>query len=259
MTTGGPGDHGVLVIIPTYNEAGGLAAVVTRVRALAEAPQVLIVDDASPDGTGQLADRLARADPGVHVLHRRAKAGLGPAYLAGFAWALERRYAMVCQLDADGSHRPEQLPDLLATLDRGADLAIGSRWIPGGTIVNWSWFRVRLSRAGTGYARVMLGLDVHDVTAGFRAWRADRLAALDLAAVSSQGYCFQIDMTRRAHAAGLTIVETPIEFIERQHGYSKMTPRIVFEAVFRVTVWGIRRARARHCPDFLRLGFLRCR
>lgn len=245
MTTGGPGGRGVIVVIPTYNEAGGLAAVVKRVRTLTSAPHVLVVDDASPDGTGQLAEELASADPGVHVLHRSAKAGLGPAYLAGFAWALERQYATVCQLDADGSHRPEQLPDLLAELDRGADLAIGSRWIPGGAIVNWSWFRMRLSRAGTAYARIMLGLHVHDVTSGFRAWRADSLAVLDLAAVSSQGYCFQIDMTRRAHDASMIITETPIEFVERQHGSSKMTPRIVLEAMLRVTVWGLQLRLAR--------------
>lgn len=235
----------VLVVIPTYNEAASVSSVVHRVRSLAERPAVLIVDDASPDGTGSIADRLAAADHDVHVIHRRGKAGLGPAYIAGFTWGISRGYEVICQLDADGSHQPEQLPELISPIRRGADLVIGSRWVSGGAIVNWPWHRVLISRAGTRYARWALQLTIHDVTAGFRVWRAGSLSAIDVETASSQGYCFQIDLTRRAMRAGLAVSETPITFIEREQGRSKMTPRIVVEAVWRVTAWGLQRLAGR--------------
>lgn len=204
---------------------------------------ILIVDDSSPDGTGELADRLAAEKRRVTVLHRRAKDGLGRAYLAGFDVARARGYDTIVELDADGSHPVDALPRLLAALDadRGAGVVIGSRWVPGGRVVDWPWFRAALSRAGNTYAHLLLDLPVRDSTAGYRAYRASALAAMHLADVHSRGYCFQIDMTLRTLDAGFGVVEVPIEFRERQAGASKMTKAIVAEAMARVTVWGIRR------------------
>jgi len=229
---------GVLVIVPTYNEAENIGAVLVRVAAAVPHADVLIVDDASPDGTGLIADRLAAGDPRVHVLHRAAKEGLGAAYLAGFAWALERRYDTLVQMDADGSHRPEDLPRLLDALT-GADLVLGSRWVPGGSVVNWPLHRKLISRGGTTYARLALGVGVRDVTGGFRAFRRAAVEALDLSGVHSQGYCFQIDLAWRAISRGLRVVEVPITFVERELGASKMSGAIVREAIWRVTVWGL--------------------
>lgn len=234
-----PDSSGTIAVIPTFNEAESLREVVERIRALLRAPDVLITDDASTDGTAQIADGIAENDIGVRVLHRQAKNGLGPAYVAGFTWAIEHGYAIVAQLDADGSHRPEELPQLLCSVERDTDLAIGSRWTGGGRIVNWPWYRVLLSRAGTAYARWALGVPVYDVTAGFRAWRATALAAIDLSTVSSQGYCFQVDMVRRACDLQLVVTEWPVTFAERAYGRSKMTAGIVLEAVLRVTGWGL--------------------
>lgn len=235
----------VLVVIPTYNEAQNLAGIVARLRASGTDADVLIVDDNSPDGTGALADRLSAesvaAASRVHVLHRPLKQGLGAAYLAGFAWGLARDYTVLVEMDADGSHRPEQLPELLAALERGADLALGSRWVPGGAVINWSRRRQWLSRAGNAYARVMLGVPIRDATGGFRAYRSTTLARLDLHEVASQGYCFQVDLAVRTHRQGLSIVEVPITFLERAHGNSKMSRAIVFEALWRVTAWGVAR------------------
>jgi dolichol-phosphate mannosyltransferase len=228
----------VLVVMPTYNEADNLAAVVGRVRAAVPSADVLVVDDGSPDGTGDLADRLAAADPQVRVLHRTAKAGLGAAYVAGFEWGLGRGYDALVQMDADGSHLPEQVGLLLRRL-ADADLVIGSRWVPGGSVQNWPWRREVLSRGGNLYTRVLTGVDVRDSTAGFRAWRRDALAALDLDSVASTGYCFQVDLTRRASRAGLRVREVPIRFVERSAGESKMSGAIVREALWRVTVWGL--------------------
>jgi dolichol-phosphate mannosyltransferase len=240
--TGGSGQRGpvgsVAVIIPTYNEADNVESIVARVRAAVAAADVLIADDNSPDGTGELADKLAVADNHVHVLHRAGKQGLGAAYLAGFGWALDRGYGAVVEMDADGSHDPAELPALLAALD-DADLVVGSRWVPGGTVRNWPRSREILSRGGNAYARIMLGLSVHDATGGYRAYRAATLNDIALHSVTSQGYCFQIDLTLRAAKAGKKIVEVPITFTERAHGSSKMSRAIVAEALWRVTMWGL--------------------
>ena len=229
----------VLVVIPTYDERENLAGVVGRLHGAVPDADVLVVDDASPDGTGELADTLAAADPRIHVLHRRAKEGLGAAYLAGFAWGLARDYDALVEMDADGSHAPEQLPDLLAAL-ADADLVLGSRWVPGGSVVDWPRRREVLSRGGNTYARVMLGLPLHDATGGFRVFRREVLEALELETVSSAGYCFQVDLARRAWLAGFRLVEVPIRFVERVSGVSKMNRAIVGEALWRVTVWGLR-------------------
>jgi len=228
----------VLVVIPTYDEADSLEAVVRRVRAAAPTAHVLVADDDSPDGTGAIADRLAADDDQVHVLHRTAKNGLGAAYLAGFRWGITRGFEVLVELDADGSHRPEHLPAMLAALD-DADAVIGSRWVDGGGVQNWPRHRQWLSRGGNGYVHLMLGLGVRDATAGYRAYRATALQAIDLATVSSRGYCFQVDLTRRLVRAGFRVVEVPITFVERASGQSKMSGAIVAEALFRVTEWGI--------------------
>lgn len=227
-----------LVIIPTYNEIDNLESIVGRVRVNATDVDILIVDDNSPDGTGRLADRLADESQ-VSVLHRLAKNGLGAAYLDGFGWGIERGYDVLVEMDADGSHRPEELHRLLTPLTDGADLVIGSRWVPGGSVVNWPRRREWLSRGGNVYVRIMLGIEVRDATAGYRAYRRETLLRLDLAAVQSEGYCFQVDLTRRAAYANLTIIEVPIRFVERLRGSSKMSGHIVREALWRVTYWGV--------------------
>ncbi|MFL6090548.1 MAG: polyprenol monophosphomannose synthase [Aeromicrobium sp.] len=230
-----------LVVVPTYNEAENLPGLVAALRTHAPDADVLVVDDSSPDGTGELADELAAADPAVHVLHRSEKAGLGVAYRAGFDWGLARPdYNWFVEMDADGSHRPDELRRL-RNAAYAADLVIGSRWVRGGKVVDWPASRQLISRAGTTYARLMLRLPVHDATAGFRVLTRHALEAASLDTVASHGYCFQIDMTRRVHDAGLPIREVPVTFVERQHGASKMTSSIVFEALWRVTVWGIAR------------------
>jgi dolichol-phosphate mannosyltransferase len=234
-----------LVVIPTYNERENLADTVARVRTAVPEASVLVVDDASPDGTGALADELASADSAVHVLHRTAKDGLGAAYLEAFAWALERDFDAIVQLDADGSHLPEELPRLLARLEGAgsagpADLVIGSRWISGGSIENWPRHRELLSRWGSAYARTVLRLDTRDATAGYRVFRADALRRIRLEDVHTRGYGFQVDMLWHAHQAGLTVVEVPVTFVERIRGRSKMSPAIVLEAMVRVTAWGVR-------------------
>ncbi|MCU1431103.1 MAG: dolichol-phosphate mannosyltransferase [Actinotalea sp.] len=232
----------VLVVVPTYNERQNLEGLVRRIRAAVPRVEVLVVDDGSPDGTGDLADAIAARDPQVSVLHRTSKQGLGSAYLAGFARAFELDVDAVVEMDADGSHQPEQLADLLAALaDPDVGVVLGSRWVPGGRIVNWPWHRVLLSKAGSAYARTALGLAVRDVTGGFRVYRTDVLRALVAEGVESQGYCFQIDLVRRAVAARMRVVEVPITFVEREVGESKMNRSIVVEAVVRVTGWGLRR------------------
>ncbi|MFL6179599.1 MAG: polyprenol monophosphomannose synthase [Actinomycetes bacterium] len=228
----------VLVIIPTYNELESLPRIVERVRAVTPDAHVLVADDSSPDGTGARADELASADDHVHVLHRTSKNGLGAAYLAGFRWGLARGFDVLVEMDADGSHRPEHLPTMLAAL-RTADAVIGSRWVDGGGVVNWPKSRLMLSQGGNRYVQLMLGLGVRDATGGYRAYRASALQAIDLDTVASQGYCFQVDLTRRAVRAGLRIVEVPITFVEREVGDSKMSRAIVAEALLRVTQWGI--------------------
>jgi dolichol-phosphate mannosyltransferase len=233
----GPIGH-VAVVIPTYNEIANLEDIVSRVRTAVPSADVLVVDDNSPDGTGDLADKLAASDDHVHVLHRPGKGGLGAAYIAGFGWGLERGYGTLVEMDADGSHDPADLPRLLSALE-GADAVVGSRWVPGGVVVNWPKSREALSRVGNTYARIMLGINVHDATGGYRAYRASTLQAIELDTVESQGYCFQVDLTLRTINAGLLIREVPITFTERARGASKMSRAIVIEALLRVTQWGI--------------------
>jgi dolichol-phosphate mannosyltransferase len=231
--------RGVLVVIPTYQERENIEAIVGRVRTAAPEAHVLVVDDGSPDGTGKIADEMAGTDERVHVLHRTEKAGLGGAYIAGFDWGLDRGYDVLVEMDADGSHAPEQLPRLLRGLDH-ADVVLGSRWIPGGAVVNWPRSRHLISRGGNLYVRMALGLGLHDATGGYRAYRRDALEALGYADVASQGYCFQVDLARRAIAGGLRVVEVPITFVERERGESKMSSDIVREAFVRVGQWGAR-------------------
>lgn len=228
---------GVLVIIPTYNESESLPGVIERLRRAVPDADVLVADDNSPDGTGALADALASQDDHVHVLHRAGKEGLGKAYLAGFAWGLERGYYVLVEMDADGSHRPEELPRLLEQI-RHADVVLGSRWVPGGSVVNWPASRRVLSQGGSLYTRLALGIPTRDATGGYRAYRASALEALDLASVESNGYCFQIDLLWRALQRGLVVSEVPITFVEREAGTSKMSGRIVREALVNVARWG---------------------
>jgi dolichol-phosphate mannosyltransferase len=232
----------VVVVIPTYNEVDNLAWIVGRLRASVPAADVLVVDDDSPDGTGDLADELAAADPQVSVLHRTEKAGLGAAYLNGFRIALERGYDVIGEMDADGSHQPEQLPLLLAALGH-ADLVIGSRWVAGGSVVNWPLTRKALSVGGNLYARVLLGIPLRDITAGYRLFRRTTLERIDLDTVESAGYIFQTDLAFRTLRAGLTVTEVPIEFVERVRGESKMSRDIATESLRRITSWGLRERR----------------
>lgn len=231
-----------VVVVPTYNEALNVRDIVERVRRAQPALDVLVVDDGSPDGTGGIADELAAADPGVTVLHRTAKEGLGAAYLHGFAVALDRGYDVIGEMDADGSHQPEQLDRLLDGL-LTADLVIGSRWVPGGSVVNWPWTRMTLSRGGNLYVRFLLGMRVRDATAGFRLFRRTTLEKIDLASVQSTGYVFQTDLTWRTVQAGLHVSEVPIEFVERVRGDSKMTGSVATESLRRITRWGLRERR----------------
>ncbi|WP_010524967.1 polyprenol monophosphomannose synthase [Nesterenkonia sp. F] len=228
----------ILTIIPTYDEIEALPITLDRLQAAVPETDVLVVDDNSPDGTGDYADELAAKDSRIHVLHRTAKNGLGGAYIAGFRWGLERGYDALIELDADGSHQPEQLPDLLAALDR-ADLVIGSRWVDGGGVVNWPLHRKLISRAGSLYSRTLLGLPVRDITAGYRVFRREALESVDFDDVESVGYGFQVDMTFRLARQGRTIVEVPITFVERTLGASKMSGDIVVEAMLNVTRWGL--------------------
>jgi dolichol-phosphate mannosyltransferase len=242
-----PGVGRVLVIIPTYNEADNVRIIVGRVRAAVPEADVLIADDSSPDGTGAIADELAAGDPQIHVLHRAGKEGLGAAYLAGFGWARDAGYDAVVEMDADGSHAPEELPRLLDALGE-ADAVIGSRWVRGGTVLNWPLSRHLISRTGNLYTRLALRMPFKDATAGYRAYRMKTLDAMGLDGVASQGYCFQVDLTWRAHRQGHRVVEVPITFAERERGASKMSSAIVREALWRVTVWGFQ-ARTRGIRD----------
>jgi dolichol-phosphate mannosyltransferase len=247
-----PAEPRVLVIIPTYNERENIEPIIERVHAAAPAVHVLVVDDASPDGTGRIADKLAEADERVHVLHRGGKAGLGAAYIAGFDWGLGERFDVLVEMDADGSHAPEQLPRLLAGLD-DADLVLGSRWVPGGAVLDWPRSRELISRGGNLYARLALGVPLRDITGGYRAFRREVLEGIDYAGVASQGYCFQVDLAWRALRAGFRVVEVPISFADRERGESKMDGAIVREAFLRVGGWGLRH-RGRQLAGALRKG-----
>jgi dolichol-phosphate mannosyltransferase len=238
-----PGALGrVVMVLPTYNEVDNLAWVVGRLREAQPDVHVLVVDDDSPDGTGKVADELAAADDSVHVLHRAEKSGLGAAYKHGFRVALDAGYDVIGEMDADGSHQPEQLHLLLEAL-HDADLVIGSRWIPGGSVVNWPFRRELLSRGGNLYVRLLLGVKVHDATAGYRLFRRAALETIDLATVESTGYVFQTDMVTRCLRLGLRVREVPIEFIERVRGDSKMSGQVAVESLRRVTTWGLRERR----------------
>ena len=229
----------VAVLIPTYNERETLPVLLRRLREVVPEVDVAVLDDNSPDGTGQVADRLAASDEQVHVIHRAVKEGLGAAYLAGFRWALAEGYDAVVEMDADGSHRPEHLPALLAAA-ADADVVIGSRWVRGGSVVNWPLHRKALSVGGNLYVKLLLGMPVNDATAGYRVYRSGALHAMGLDDVASQGYCFQADLTWRAVRHDLTIVEVPITFVEREVGDSKMSREIMTESLRRITAWGLR-------------------
>ena len=238
--TSPPSPNRALVCLPTYDERDNLEPITRAILAATPEVDVLVIDDSSPDGTGELADRLAATEPRLHVLHRAAKQGLGKAYLAGFAWALQRGYPLVLEMDADFSHNPRYLPRMLE-LAREADLVLGSRNVPGGGTVNWGLGRKLLSRGGSLYARTILGLHVKDLTGGFKCFRRQVLEAIDLGSVECSGYAFQIELTYRAVKKGFRVAELPIVFEDRRVGQSKMSRRIVLEAVTKV--WSIRRNR----------------
>jgi dolichol-phosphate mannosyltransferase len=241
----------VLVIVPTYNEIENLERILERLQDSVPTAHALVVDDGSPDGTGELAEKLAARDPRVHVLRRAAKNGLGAAYIAGFRWALAQGYDVVVEMDADGSHAPEQLPQLLAALE-DADLVLGSRYVPGGAVTDWPAHRLLLSRVGNRYTRWALRLPLTDATGGFRAARAELIDRLPFEDVASQGYCFQVDWAWRAVRAGARVTEVPITFAERELGRSKMSGSIVREALVRVTVWGLQDRLADWLPGRVR-------
>ncbi|MCW2633537.1 MAG: dolichol-phosphate mannosyltransferase [Pseudonocardia sp.] len=228
----------VQVVIPTYNERENLEAIVARLHAVLPDAEVLVVDDSSPDGTGRLADGMAAADDRIRVLHRSDKDGLGAAYLAGFAAALRGPAEVIVEMDADGSHAPEDLPAMLTAL-QDADIVLGSRYVRGGQVVNWPLQRRLLSQGGNLYSRLALGVGIRDLTGGYRAFHRSVLEELDLADVSSQGYCFQVDLAWRAVQAGFRVHEVPITFTERERGESKMNSSIVTEALWKVTAWGV--------------------
>jgi glycosyltransferase involved in cell wall biosynthesis len=229
-----------LVMMPTYNEIETLERSVAELFKYNKDVQLLIIDDNSPDGTGNLARRLSESSKNTQVLHRTGKQGLGKAYLSGMSWGLERGFELFVQMDADGSHRAQDLPKLLAKADMDT-LVIGSRWIPGGAVHNWPWFRKAISRFGNFYAAKMLGSTLGDLTAGFRVYGRNLLQGLPLADVAAQGYGFQVEMTKNTLAIGGRIVEVPIQFVERENGSSKMTLAIVLEAFTLATQWGIER------------------
>lgn len=230
----------VLVIMPTYNESGNIVKSVQKLFSHNPTVDLLIVDDDSPDGTGQLADQLAKEDPRVSVLHRREKNGLGAAYLEGFEIGISRGYDFLVEMDADGSHRAEDLPKLLDKC-QVSDLVIGSRYVPGGVTINWPLHRKLLSRGGNLYARIMLGSKLNDMTAGFRAFRSSFLKQLDLTDINAKGYSFQIEMAYRTVLSGGRVTEVPITFVEREIGNSKMSKSIVSEALLLITKFGFRR------------------
>ncbi|HLH27343.1 MAG TPA: polyprenol monophosphomannose synthase [Acidimicrobiales bacterium] len=234
----------VLVVLPTYNESANVDTVLRRVRRAVPEASVLVVDDGSPDGTADIAERVGKELGNVEVLRRHEKAGLGNAYRAGFRWGLDRGFEAFVEMDSDLSHEPEALPSLLAPLEEGYEVVIGSRYVPGGEIPNWAWHRQLLSRGGNLYASALLGLGVADSTAGFRAYAASVLRRIDLDAIRAEGYGFQIEMTYAAVRSGAAVREVPIRFVDRVEGESKMSTFIVVEALVLVTWWGLKRAAA---------------
>src|SRR5579872_192 len=230
----------VAVVLPTYQEADNIEEMLRRIRVAAPEAEVLVVDDSSPDGTARIASAVAAELGGVNVLVRSEREGLGPAYRAGWRWAMDRGFEAIISIDADGSHDPEAIPSLLAPLEGGADLVMGSRYIPGGAVPGWPLHRLLLSRTGSRYASVMLGLPVHDATGGFRAYRAELLRRIDLSTLRANGYAFQIELVHRSVALGAKVVEVPITFIDRRLGTSKMHAGIIREALMLVTWWAVR-------------------
>lgn len=226
-----------LICMPTYNEAGNIRRITAAIHEVVPEVGILIIDDASPDGTGEIADELAASDSRIHVLHRKGKEGLGPAYLAGFAWGLERDWDALIEMDADFSHQPKYLSGMIQNLEKW-DVVVGSRYVDGGGTENWGPVRKLISRGGGLYARSILGIPIKDLTAGFVAWRRHVLEGIDLSGVEASGYVFQIEMKYRAYQAGYSIHEMPITFPDREVGESKMTPSIAAEALTRV--WRIR-------------------
>ena len=242
------GGAGIVVVMPTYQEADNIGVTLPRLLACCPEVDVLVVDDNSPDGTGALAEDMASGNPRVHVIHRHARRGLGPAYVQGFRWSLEHGYDLICEMDMDGSHRPQDLARMLAVArgETHPGLVIGSRRVRGGRTQHWPWYRDLISRAGSWYARTALGSSVRDMTAGLRVYRADVLRRIDLGRVRSSGYVFQVDMLRRVQAMGVSVVEVPIVFVERVRGSSKMDAGIVLEAMAQVTLWGVERLTRRN-------------
>jgi dolichol-phosphate mannosyltransferase len=241
-TEGYPGVGRVLVVIPTYNEADNIRQITERVRRAVPAVDILVTDDNSPDGTGDIADELGTTDDHIFVLHRAGKEGLGAAYKAGFTWAKNKGYDAVVEMDADGSHAPEELPKLLDAL-RESDAVLGTRYIAGGSVHNWPAHRLLLSRGGNIYIRMALGMPFRDATGGYRAYRMPVLEKIDIDTVASTGYSFQTELAYRTYKAGLRIAEVPITFTEREHGVSKMSGNIFKETLLRVTLWGVRSRR----------------
>jgi len=228
-----------LLCIPTYNEAENILEVLTRTLDLGiEGLEILVIDDSSPDGTAELVSKLQ--NPAIHILNRAKKEGLGPAYLAGFQWGLKREFEYFIEMDADGSHQPEELPRLIASTP-GIDLVLGTRWMKGGKVENWPLYRRAISRMGTWYAEIALKLPYKDLTGGYRILSRKLLERIDLHEIETIGYGFQIEMAMRAHDCGLLVREVPITFIERTKGKSKMNRKIVFEALIRTTQWGFQR------------------
>ena len=240
---GYPGIGRVLVIIPTYNEAENIRLITERVRRAVPSVDILVADDNSPDGTGGIADELAASDNHIFVLHRAGKEGLGAAYVAGFGWAKDKGYDVVVEMDADGSHAPEELTKLLDALREGADAVLGTRYVPGGSVHNWPVHRLLLSRGGNIYIRMALGMPFKDATGGYRAYKMAVLDKIDVATVASQGYSFQVELAWRAYRHGFRVVEVPITFTERERGASKMSGNIFKEQLLRVTVWGVQARR----------------
>lgn len=238
----------VLVVIPTYNEADNIESIVSRIRKAQPQINILIADDNSPDGTGEIADRLAE-DEHIHVLHRQGKEGLAAAYIAGFRWGLDQGYQVLVEHDADGSHQPEELHLLFEALE-SADQVKGSRYVPGGKLVNWPKSREALSKLGNLWVRIWLGIKVKDATGGFNAFRAETLRTIDLDGVQAAGYAFQVDLTWRVIQAGLKVAEVPITFVERELGASKMSQKIIVEAMLLVARWGIKHRISQLCKVF---------
>jgi dolichol-phosphate mannosyltransferase len=232
-----------LVIIPTFNEAESLPILLGALSVLRNDLNYLVVDDGSPDGTADICEKLKSEIPGLEVLKRSKKSGLGSAYRDGYRYALEKNFDAVIQIDADGSHQVSDLPKLLSKFESESkvDLVIGSRWIKGGSVINWSRHREALSRLANIYSNVLLSLDVKDSTAGFRIYKMSAIKKLNLGNIKSEGYCFQIEMTREIKKVGVFISEVPITFVERKYGKSKMSGKIVLEAMLRVTYWGLSR------------------